>query len=58
MLKFFALVALTAWVALYTVNFGRWMWRRGERAGAIGNWLLAAVAAGVSLGYLLFKWLT
>lgn len=40
---------LTLGVTLYTVNYGRWMWRRGHPGGALGLWLLAAatLASGV-----------
>lgn len=35
-------------VAYYTVTFGLWAWRKGYRRGAIGTFLLAAVALGLA----------
>ncbi|MGE5589244.1 MAG: hypothetical protein ACM3ZA_01245 [Bacillota bacterium] len=41
--------AVVLWAALYTVNFGRWIWGQGQRFGAIGIWLLAAAVLAVPL---------
>lgn len=45
--------ALLLWVLLYTVNFGRWAWSRGERRGAVGIWLLAVTVVVVPVWVLL-----
>ncbi len=34
-------------VAVYTVNYGRWAWKRKLRRGAIGLYLLAAATVGI-----------
>lgn len=54
-LKIFALAALTLLIGIYGFNFGLWMWRRRDRLGAVGGWILTAVSTGGSLAYLLVK---
>lgn len=44
---------IVLWATLYTINFGRWAWRQGERKGAAGIWLLALALVVVPLWVLL-----
>ncbi|MEW6523799.1 MAG: hypothetical protein AB1445_09565 [Bacillota bacterium] len=40
-------------VSIYTLNFGRWLGRRGYRRGALGVYLLAILALAVPAWLLL-----
>ncbi|MCX7568392.1 hypothetical protein OS242_00200 [Tumebacillus sp. DT12] len=46
---------LPAAVAVYTINFGRWMNKRGEGFGAGTAYVLALLAFGLSAGVLLYN---
>lgn len=47
------IMAFPAGVAVYTANFGVWLWRRRYRRGAVGVFLLAAASFAVPLALLI-----
>ena len=53
--QFAVSMILPAWVFVYTFNFSLWLWRRRDRMGAVGGWLLAAISGFGSLAYFMLK---
>lgn len=41
-------------ISIYTINFGRWMAKRKIRSGAIGAYVIAVIAFGLS-AYVLIR---
>ena len=48
-------LCIPAAVAVYTINFGRWMNKRGEGFAAGTAYVLALLAFGLSAGVLLYN---
>ncbi|MDI3256428.1 MAG: hypothetical protein QJR01_01640 [Kyrpidia sp.] len=48
-LKWLIAAVLPLGVFIYTVNLGRWLWRRGLRAGAVSSILVALLGWALSV---------
>jgi hypothetical protein len=46
---------VTAGVAAYTFNFGRWTWRKKNYRGAVGIFILAVITLTLPLGLLFLR---
>ncbi|HEX3015602.1 MAG TPA: hypothetical protein VHQ46_04400 [Desulfobacteria bacterium] len=55
MLRIAFIMLIPLLVAVYTVSFGRYTWRTGNRLGAIGVYLLAMGSVSVPLLVLIIK---
>lgn len=48
-------IKIVSWVGIYTINFGRWIWRQNNKTGAIGVWGIAMLATVLPLWMYFFR---
>lgn len=54
MFRFLAMMLIPLWILIYTVQFGRWVGRRGNWLGATAAWGVGVVAFGAA-GFILWR---